>query len=406
MFNVQILQSTLMMVLNYLEPIVGKNTTNMGDDCICMDSTNVGTCKFFVSNMIEFAQLEAICANSTTPDKAPYVNFKRLKGIISTIPANEYITLADSGSNELLISWAMKKTPIKLAGNSNGMISAPAVFYKEPAIMNDLPFEFLKNASTKASNIIQESVSNTLMNCIKLSINNPDVTVEAIDVNSKRTFFMSQKIGNPITPQVYHLEAGKLSKALKMFEDYPDIELGEDNNVTLIKSSSPKPSSCKTIDIVDTMYATRNLSGNFPVVSQYYSSTYLPMEYITVNKTELLSSIARFKAVMDNSTTVPPTISIKVDKGEFNFNYASSYGEIDDMVDTDNSITTPFNANFNYKNFEEVIKSIDSDFIDIGIMQKTQSNFIVKGSNTGNNVYIGGDMYSILSTNIPVKQTP
>ena len=406
MFNVQILQSTLMMVLNYLEPTVGKNATNMGDDCICMDSTNTGTCKFFTSNMIEFAQLEAICANATTPDRAPYVNFKRLKGIISTIPSTEYVTLADSGTNELLISWAMKKTPIKLIGNLNGMVTAPAVFSSLPTVMNDLPVQFLRDAATKASNIIQESVANTLMNCIRLQIGNPDVTVEAIDVNSKRTFFMSQQIGNAVVPQTYHLEAAKLAKALKMFEDYPDVELGVDNNITLIRSTSPKPSSCKTIDIIDTMYAIRNLTGNFPAVSQYYSSTYLPMEYIAVNKAELLNSIARIKAVMDNSTTVPPSIVIKVDKGEFNLNYASTYGQIDDMVDTDNSVTTPFGASFNYKNFEEVVKNIPSEFIDIGVMQKTQANFIVRGSNTGNNVYSNGDMYSILSTNMPTKQTP
>lgn len=401
MFNVQILQSTLMSVLNYLEPTVGKNATNMGDDCICMDSTNTGTCKFFTSNTIEFAQLEALCANATTVDKAPYVNFKRFKGIVSTIPATEYVTLTDSGNNELLISWAMKKTPIKLTGNANGMLLAPSVFSNTPMVMNDLPFHFLKDAATKASNIIQESVSNTLMNCIKLSIGNPDVTVEAIDVNSKRTFFMSQQIGNATVPQVYHLEAAKLAKALKMFEDYPDVELGDENNTTLIRSTSTKPAGCKTADIIDTMYAIRNLAGTFPMVSQYYSSTYLPMEYITVNKSELLSSITRIKAVMDNSTTVPPSIIVKADKGEFNLSYASTYGQIDDMVDTDNVITTPFNASFNYKNFEEVVKNIPSEFIDIGVMQKTHANFIVRGSNTGTNVYNTGDMYSILSQNTP-----
>lgn len=406
MFNIQILQSTLMSVLNYLEPTVGKNAMNLGDDCISMISTNTGTCEFFTSNTIEFAKLEAICANATVPDKAPYVNFKRLKSIISTIAPTEYVTLSDSGTNELLISWAMKKTPIKLAGNLNGMISVPTVFMTPPAVMNDIPAQFLRDAAIKASNIIQDSVANTLMNCIKLHIGNPDVTVEAIDINTKRTFFMSQQIGNASVPETYHLEASKLAKALKMFEDYPDIELGTDNSLTLIKSTSPKPSNCKTSDIIDTMYAIRNLSGTFPLISQYYSPTYLPVEYITVNKSELLNSIARIKAVVDNSTTVSPTIGIKVDKGEFNLNYTSVYGEIDDMVDTDNSVTTPFGANFNYKNFEEIIKNIPSNFIDIGIMQKTVSNFIVRGSNTGSNVYSAGDMYTILSVNTPSKQTP
>ena len=379
---------------------------NLGDDCICMESTDTGSCRFFTSNTLEFALLEAICANSTNHAMAPCVNFKRLKGIISTIPSTEYVTLKDSGTNDLLISWAMKKTPIKLTGNINNMISVPSVFTTSPLIMNDLPTKFLKDAATKASNIIQDSVANTLMNCIKLSINTPDVTVEAIDVNTKRTFFMTQPIGNTTTPQSYHLEASKLAKALKMFEDYPDIEIGDENNITLIKSSSPKPNGCKTVDIIDTMYAIRNLAGAFPVVSQYYTATYLPMEYITVNKAELLNSIARIKAVVDNSTTVPPSITINADKGEFNLNYISTYGEIDDMVDTDNSITVPFGASFNYKNFEEVIKNIPCEFVDIGIMQKTNSNFIVRGSNTGNNVYTGGDMYTILSTNAQAKQTP
>jgi hypothetical protein len=393
-----------MMVLNYLEPTVGKNAMNLGDDCICMESTDTGSCKFFTSNTLEFAQLEVICANATVTNKAPYVNFKRFKGIIATIPATEYVTISDNGVNELLISWAMKKTPIKLAGNTNGMVAIPNVFISEPLAMNDLPVQFLKDAATKASNIIQESVANTLMNCIKLHISNPDVVVEAIDVNSKRTFYMSQQIGNATTPQILHLEASKLAKALKMFEDYPDIEIGEESNITLIKSSSPKNNQCKSVDIIDTMYAIRNLAGTFPAVAQYFTPTYLPQEYIAVNKTDLLNSIARIKAVADNSTTVAPCITVKADKGEFNVHYGSIYGDIDDMIDTDNSITIPFGASFNYKNFEEVIKSIPSGFIDIGVMQKTNSNYVIKGSNSGNNTYTDGDMYSILSVNI--QQTP
>ena len=82
MFEVVILQETLKTVLDYLSPTVGKNSQNLGDDCISLESTDTGSCILYTTNTFESTAIEVICSNSTQAATAPYVNFKRFKGII------------------------------------------------------------------------------------------------------------------------------------------------------------------------------------------------------------------------------------------------------------------------------------------------------------------------------------
>lgn len=108
MFEVVILQETLKVALDYLAPTVGKNAQNLGDDCISLQSTDTGSCILYTTNTYESTVIEVICSNSTQSATAPYVNFKRFKGIIESIPSTEYITIKE-GVNQLLISFSMRK---------------------------------------------------------------------------------------------------------------------------------------------------------------------------------------------------------------------------------------------------------------------------------------------------------
>jgi len=400
-----------MVALNYLSPTVGKNSHNLGDDCISMTSSDTGSCSFYTTNTNEFTFLELVCSNKTQQAQAPYVNFKRFKGIIASIAPTEYITIKEGAPNEIWISFSMRKTPIKLQGNTNGMIQLPNIATNLPPVMTEIPLSFFSNIITKASTIIQESNTVPILNCVKLSIGNPEVTAEAIDVASKRTFMMKDSFGTSANPVEFYIEAGKMASSIRLFEDFTDVEAATDGSVTVLKGGTRpalynRKHGTASNDILSVMYFMRSISGTFPSVSQYYSNAYYPLEFISVSKEDLINSIARIKAIGDD-TSFSSGIMIKADKKEFNMSFSSQYGNLEDSVDVYNTLNTPINMLFNHKQFEEVIRCIDTEYIDIGLMQQTQSNFVVKASNAGNTgqPYSGTDVFSILSLNMQ-QQTP
>lgn len=400
MFEVVVLQETLMTVLNYLEPTVGKNTQNLGDDCISLESTDTGSLILYTTNTFESTVIEIICSNGTKAAQAPYVNFKRFKGVISTIPGSEYITIKE-GVNQLLISFSLRKTPIVINTNNNGMLSKPTIVTAPPSQMIDFPVDFFEKVVTKSSSIIQDSSTVQLMNCVKITVDKPTVTAEAIDVNSMRTFMMTESFGVCTSPVEFLIEASKMAKSLKLFEDFTDFEIGHDNAFTLIKGGN-RPAALNrkhqtaSNDIVGVWYCIRQLNGAFPSVSNYYTANFLPSEYITVNKQEILNSISRIKAIGDD-TSFHTGITIKADKTEFSLGFGSQYGQLEDQIDVLTPIQGSFNMVLNHKRFEEVIKNIPADYIDIGLMSQTAGNFIIKGNSTSAGAYVDTDKFTILS---------
>ena len=409
MFEVVILQETLKTVLDYLSPTVGKNSQNLGDDCISLETTDTGSCILYTTNTFESTVIEVICSNSTKAATAPYVNFKRFKGIIESIPSNEYITIKE-GPNQLLITFSMRKTPIVINASNNGMIQMPAIVNTLPSQMIDFPVEFFNQIITKGASIINDSPTVQIMNCIKITVGNPEVTAEAIDVTSKRTFMMTDTFGLCGKPETFLIEASKMAKSLKLFEDFTDFEIGHDNSFIVIKGGNrPAIYNRKhqnvSNDIIDVSYVLRQLSGAFPNVSQYYSATYQPVEYITVNKSDIINSISRIKALGDD-TSLQRGISIKADKNEFSVSFNSQYGQLDDPIDVLNGIKGSFSMIFNHKEFEEILKNIPADYIDIGLMTGSTGNFIIKGNSTTiGGAYTGTDRFTMISKAVQ-QQTP
>lgn len=407
MFEIVILQDTLKVALDYLSPTVGKNTQSLGDDCISLESTDTGSCILYTTNTVESTILEIACSNSTQAATAPYVNFKRFKGIIDSIPSNEYITIKE-GVNQLLISFSMRKTPVVLTANNNGMIAKPNIINALPQMI-DFPVEFFNKVVTKATTIINDNAIGQIMNCIKFTVSNPNVTAEAIDVNSKRTFYMSAGFGSCTNKEEFLIEASKMNKSLKLLEDYIDFEIGHDNSFIVIKGGN-RPAVCNrkhqnaSNDILEVYYVLRRLNGTFPNVSQYYSNVYKPTEYITVSKIDILNSITRIKAIGD-TTSFLNGVAIKADKNSFNIEFNSQHGKLCDPIDVLNGINGSFNAVFNHKEFEDIIKNIQAENIDIGLMSGVNAcNFIIKGHSTNVGPYTETDMFSILSKAIASQQ--
>lgn len=409
MFEVVILQETLKTILDYLSPTVGKNAQNLGDDCISLESTDTGSCILYTTNTLESTAIEVICSNSTKAATAPFVNFKRFKGIIESIPSTEYVTLKE-GVNELLISFSMRKTPIKLVANNNGMVPKPAIIDNLPVQMVDFPVDFFSQVVTKAASIINDSPTVQLMNCIKLTVGNPNVSAEAIDINSKRTFMMTDTFGTCTKPETFLIEASKMAKSLKLFEDFTDFEIGHDNSFTVIKGGNRpalynRKHQTASNDITGVWYVLRQLNGTFPNVAQYYTPSYQPTEFITVNKTDILNSIARIKALGDD-TSFSTGIAIKADKNEFTVSFNSQYGQLDDQIDVFTGIQSSFGMVFNHRELEDILKNIPADYVDIGLMNGSTSNFIIKGSSAQSTPYAGTDKFTMISKVNHQQQTP
>ena len=405
MFEITVLQESLMVALEYLAPTIGNNNFNLGDDNVSLESNNNGSCVLYTTNTIETTEVEVICSNISSVGKAPNINFKRFKGIIASIPKTEYITLKE-GINELLISFSGSKKPVAIKESSNPIVAKQNILTTPPSQMIELPVDFFREIINKSNSIIHNDSKTLITNCVNIVVDNPTITATAIDTTSKRTFMMTSDTGLCSTPVTFMIEVSKMVKSLKLFEDYEELEIGTDGNSILIRGATKqtnKKYKNASDDIVSVKYCTRQLNGIFPDVLKFYQAPYNPVEYITVNKKDMLNSISRIKAIGDDNS-FNNGITITANQDEFNMSFVSVYGEISDKIDVYSGIKGNFNALFNHTEFEEILKSISSEYIDIGVMNGTTSNFIIRGGISDSGNYTGTDKFTMLSK--ALKKTP
>ena len=239
MFNISIEQKVLMKALEYLEPTVGKNASGLGDNCIAMKTTGNGSVEMYTTNTLEFTKLEAIVAvggaGTNSVDTAPYVDFKRFKSIIASIPANEVVSL-EASVNDLLINFALKKVPVKLVGCTNGMIPLPTNQFPASTQIT-VPKSVVKTAIDNVSSIIIDSTAAPIYNCMRIYTVNTNVEFTALDMTGKRTFcWNTQATNNNPTTDIL-VEVSKLKKSSKIFEDFNELEFNMDNSVICINGS-------------------------------------------------------------------------------------------------------------------------------------------------------------------------
>ena len=219
MFNISIEQKVLMKALEYLEPTVGKNASGLGDNCIAMRTTGTGSVEMYTTNTLEFTKLEAIVAvGGNSVDVAPYVDFKRFKSIIASIPANEVVSL-EASVNDLLINFALKKVPIQLVGCTNGMIPLPTNQFPTSTQIT-VPKPVVKTAIDWVSSIIIDSTAAPIYNCMRIYTVNTNVEFTALDMTGKRTFCWNAQATNNNPTMDVLVEVSKLKKSIKIFEDF------------------------------------------------------------------------------------------------------------------------------------------------------------------------------------------
>lgn len=376
MFDITIEQSVLAKALEYLEPTVGKGNGNLGENCISMATTGNGSIEMYTTNSIEFTKLEAIVSfGGNTVEQAPYVDFKRFAAIVKTIPANEVISIK-ANVNDLMINFSLKKTPIKLVGDSNGMIPLPNNQFPSSGIMV-IPQALLKDALDNVCSIITDSVSTPIYNCMRIATDQANVEITALDMSGKRTFAQTGLAtgSNPTTDIL--IEASKLKKSFKIFEDYTEIEMSMDNNMIRINGDVPVSSYAQKTKgmITEISYYARRLNGSYPANIR---STFnpLPTEFSEINKEELLNSISRVKALEDNSTG--GNIGFEVNGNTAVITVSSAYGNLEDNITTENIISSSFKTTFKYASLSDIMKVINANSFEIGVLPNHPSNYVIR----------------------------
>ena len=381
MFDISIEQRDLMKALEYLEPTVGKNANNLGDNCLSMRTTGNGSIEMYTTNTVEFTKLEAIVAmGGNTQDLAPYVDFKRFKAIISSIPENEVVSLK-ANVNDLFINFALKKTPIKLVGCINGMISLPTNQFPS-ATMVTIPKAFMDQATNNVCSIITDNTSTPIYNCMRIYTTGMNVEVTALDVTNKRTFAQSgTATGNNPTQEIW-IEANKFKKSLKIFEDYNELEFNMDANMICVTATDMNPYSWmqKTRGMITNItYWSRRLSGVFPTNIRA-SFNPPPTEFSEISKEELLNCFTRIKAIEDK-TVNNGIIDFEINGNNAIISMNSAYGDIEDCITTENSVSKSFKTSLKYESLSTIMKTFESDSFKIAELPNRPNNYVIKSGN-------------------------
>lgn len=381
MFDISIEQRVLMKALEYLEPTVGKNSTGLGDNCVSMKTTGNGSIEMYTTNTVEFTKLEAIVAvGGNTQELAPYVDFKRFKAIISSIPANEVVSLKAS-VNDILINFSLKKTPIKLVGCNNGMIPLPSNQFPSSTMVT-VPKAFIAQAVNNVCSIITDSAATPIYNCMRIFTSGMGVEVTALDMTGKRTFVQSGTATGNNPQQDILLEASKFKKSLKLFEDFNELELYMDQNMVRVDGTDIVSTYYqKTQGMISNIsYYARRLTGAFPSnIKSNFSP--MPTEFSEFNKEEMANCFTRIKAIEDQ--TNGGIIGFEIDGGNAIVTLSSAYGNIEDTIAAENTVSRTFKTMFKHESLSDIMKVIGTDTFEIGVLPNHPTNYVIKskGSN-------------------------
>jgi DNA polymerase III sliding clamp (beta) subunit (PCNA family) len=376
MFDITIEQSVLMKALEFLEPTVGKNANSLGDNCLAMSTTGNGSIEMYTTNTVEFTKLEAIVAiGGNTVEVAPYVDFKRFKGIIASIPSTEMVSIK-ANVNDLHINYALKKVPIKLVGCNNGMLPLPTNQFPSSTMIT-IPRVYVSEAINQVSSIITDNDAAPIYNCMRIATSGLSVEFTAVDTTAKRTFVKSivNTQNNPIGEIL--LEVSKIKKSLKIFEDYYDLDMYMDQSAIRIDGMSMSSHTPKTKGMISGVtYYTRRLTGAFPTnIKQSFNP--LPTEFCEISKEELLNSFTRIKALEDQTTA--GQIGFEVTGNSCIITMGSAYGQVEDTITMENTSSKSFKTIFKHQSLSDIMKIIVTDTFEIGVMPNHPTNYIVRG---------------------------
>jgi hypothetical protein len=373
MFHIQVAQKDLAFALSAVSSTVGKNSQNLGDDCVSITDLGTNTIEVYTTNGIEFSKVNVIlamgCAGSI--ERMPYVNFKRFKAMIDSISENEYVSIK-ANVNDIEITYGTRQKPLKLTGSVNGMIPLPTCNGSSMTIDRNI----IETAIKKACTIIKDDSANPIQSCIRIYTDRFNVEITAVDVKNNRMFLHKSLSSDSNNTNSVLLEANKFNKALNGFTNFKDIEFEFDNNIVV---ATGKDSSGSMIS--EFSYYSRTIAGNYPTnISKMFDNV---TEYAVVNKDELKSSLIRINAIEDTSSN-NDTMNININSNRIDIVKTSQYGVVEDSISLENEISSPINDTFKAKPFADILKN----FTDNGSYGSPNTFEIGKNNNGKNNYYI------------------
>ena len=373
MFDISIEQQVLATALEFISSTVDKDT-GLGQSCVSMETTGNGSVIMYTGNGNEFTEVEAIVTlGGNTVEKAPYVDFKRLYSIVKTIPKNEVVSIKAS-VNDLIINFSLKPVPIKLIGVGNGMIPLPSLTNGTSTVAT-IPTKVITKAVTSACAILTDTNSKNIFDCICINTSSQNVDITAIDVVTKRTFSYSDVCTNNNPTQKFFLEAQKAKNASKIFVDFLDLDITMDNSVICIEGTTQIPYPAHDLITMVKYYSAR-LNGTFPNNIKQ-NMLPLPNEYAQLSKQDIIDTITRIKAI--NNGCVNHVVTLSGTTKSINAMVSSIYGSMEDHIETSNTLSTPIPQNtFNYDSLNDIIKTIQGDVIEIGILPNHTDSLIIK----------------------------
>ncbi len=398
MFNVSIEQSVLAKALEYLAPTVGKNSNNMGDNCISMRTTGNGSMEMYTTNTIECTALEAIVSmGGDVQEQAPLLDFKRFKSIISSIPASAIVKL-EATANDVMISFGNGKRPMHLTGCASTMIPLPNNAFGGVKPIN-VPTSIMQNALTQACAIISDSSNSPLYNCVRISASSVYIEFTALDILNKRTFVQNSNSVIPNVQAEILVEASKLKKSMKLFEDYCELEFSMDQNIILIQAKDPVGvNQMKTKDMISEIrYYCRRLSGNFPTnIGANFQA--LPNNFVELNKGEVLECFSRVRAIEDQVSL--NAVDFISNGSTVTVYMNSSHGKIDEEIVIENHDAPSFTASFKYPCLIDILKMISSPTFEIAPLPKYPNSYVVRATGDSDVMYTVPSM-----TTVPVSMS-
>lgn len=384
MFKISIEQSVLSKALEYLEPTVGKNTSGLNDNCISMKTTGNGSVELYTTNTIEYTSVEAIISSGcNTKYQCPLVDFKRFKAIINSISSSDIVVIEDVGNGSNLIAIntvsniANNKKPVKLCCSSSTMLSLPSNFISNNMIKASVPKAFALDVLNNACSIIDDSSSAPIYGCVRFYTDGMKIEATVIDFFRKR-MFVQDGLSTVNNGNVEFLvEASKLKKSMKLFEDFNEMDFSMDTSTIVIQASDPvsqRQSKSKGM-ITGINYFCRRLSGAFPknIKQSFYP---LPPSFIELNKQDVISCINRIKAVEDSSST--NLITISTNANSVKFYVLSTLGCVDEDIVSLSPIASSFNSMIKYTDLIDILKTINTPTFEIGLSPSNQNNYIIR----------------------------
>lgn len=399
MFNIQIAKVDLAEALSYVESTVGNNSQNLGDDCVSITDLGTNTLEIYTTNSVEFSKVQVILTSgsSGTVERMPFVNFKRFKTMIDSIPAGEYVSIKAT-VNDIEINYGNRKKPLKLTGSTNGIIPLP----QSSGNLITINKRIIDYGLTRACAIIQDDSKNALTNCIRIHTDAFNVEITAVDIKNNRMYLYKGVTTESNNGDII-IEANKFKKAFKLFTNFNDLEFEYGTSIVKVAGADPAQSSQM---IVGVEYYSRVLAGNYPTtVAAMFNNV---SEFAVINKDELKASLIRINAIEDN-TIGSGTMDLSIDKNLVNIVKTSQYGTVEDSFSLENEIGTPIKDTFKAKPLAEVLKNITDNAsygtpntFEIGKSNNANSNasyYVLKDAVNQDSMFLISGFGSASSTN-------